>query len=108
MLSTVYLGTTTGTCDESKAKLFNFYFHSVFNKEFQPIPECDIIEQSHDFLSSFTITEADVIKALTQLDTSKAVGIDGIGPRILKHCATPLHSLLCHLFNLNLRTGFLL
>ena len=39
MPSTVYLGTTTATSDESKAKLFNLYFHSVFNKASQPIPE---------------------------------------------------------------------
>ena len=52
------------------------------------------------FLSSFTITEADVFEALTQLDTSKAVGIDGIGPRVLKHCTALLCPLLCHLFNI--------
>jgi len=30
---TVYLGISAATSDESKAKLFNFYFYSVFNKE---------------------------------------------------------------------------
>ena len=62
MPCTVYLGTTTAVCDESKAKLFNLYFHSVFiiSNASQPIPEYDTIEQSHDFLNSFTITEADV------------------------------------------------
>ena len=76
-------------------------------KASQAIPEYDIIEQSHHFLSSFTIAEADVLEALTQLDTSKAVGIDGIGPRVLKHCAISLCPLFCHLFNVSLRTGSL-
>jgi len=73
----------------SKAKLYiQPLFCSVFNKASQSIPEYDATEQCHNFLSSFTITaEADVFEALTQLDTSKVVGIDGIGPRI-PNCAT--------------------
>jgi len=90
--STVYLDTTSASCDESKAKLFNHYFHSVFNKPSQPIPNSDVTRQQHQHnsLNSFTITETEVFEVLSQLDTSKAVGIDGIGPRVLKHCA------MCH------------
>ena len=103
--STVYLGTSAAMCDKSKAKLFNLYFHSVFNKESQPIPDYNASEQQYNSLCSFTITEADVFETLSQLDTSKAVGIDGIGPKILKHCAASLSHPLCHLFNISLSNG---
>ena len=36
------------------------------------------------------------------LDPSKAMGCDGISPRLLKHCALPLCQPLLHLFTLSL------
>ena len=55
MPSTVYLGIITATCDESKAKLFNLYFHSVFNKASQPIPEYDTIEQNQESVMDMSL-----------------------------------------------------
>jgi len=75
-------------------------FHSVFNKESQLTPDYNDSEQLYNSLCSLTITEADVFEVLSQLGTSKAIGIDGIGPKILKHCATSLSRPLCHLFYL--------
>ena len=74
---TVYLETSTASFDELKSQLFNCYFHSVFNK---PSHNYDDTQQQLNSLSSLTVTEAEVFEALSQLDTSKAVGIDGIGP----------------------------
>ena len=48
--------------------------------------------------SEISISGTDVFKALTVLDTSKAMGIDGIGPKILNSCALALHEPLFHLF----------
>ena len=42
--------------------------------------------------------ECDIFKILASLDPSKAMGIDSIGPRILKHCATSLCSPITTLF----------
>ena len=39
---------------------------------------------------------------LASLDATKSMGIDGIGPRVLKHCATALCAPLHHLFSLSL------
>jgi len=41
-------------------------------------------------LTEVEFTNCDVYNILANLDTSKAVGIDGIGPRVLKKCALPL------------------
>ena len=41
-------------------------------------------------LTEVDFTNYDVYNILTNLDASKAVGIDGIGPRVLKKCALPL------------------
>lgn len=53
-------------------------------------------------MDDFQILESDVFDALNLLDTSKAMGIDGISPLILKSCALALYEPLCHLFNLTL------
>ena len=53
-------------------------------------------------LQSFDISELDVYNALINLDPSKALGIDGIGPKVLKYS---LVQPLCHLFNLSLSTS---
>ena len=44
---------------------------------------------------------------LSSLDTSKAPGIDGISPVVLKQCAIALTPPLTTLFNLSLTTGSL-
>ena len=45
---------------------------------------------------TITILEGGVYNAIFSLNTNKASGIDGIGPKILNHCAIslfkPLHS----------------
>ena len=53
-------------------------------------------------LSEITITESDVYEGLISLNPVKAMGIDGIGPKILKHCALALFKPIHHLFVLSI------
>ena len=46
---------------------------------------------------------SEVYEILSSLDTSKAMGLHGIGPNVLKHCASALCESLQHLFNGSLR-----
>ena len=43
-----------------------------------------------------------ILNELSLLDTSKAMGIDNISPKILKHCAPALYLPIHHLFSLSL------
>lgn len=54
--------------------------------------------------SELMITEEDVFDALSSLDPTKAMGIDGIGPKILKSCALAIYQPLHHLFQTSLHT----
>jgi hypothetical protein len=47
------------------------------------------------------------LEILANFNVSKAVGPDGISPRVLKECAVQIVSPLCHVFNLSLRSGVL-
>ena len=58
-------------------------------------------------LSDIGISESDVFEALSSLDPNKAMEIDGIGPKILKHCALALFKPLHHLFLLRLSQHYL-
>ena len=51
---------------------------------------CDL-PKPHSILSDISISEDDVFQALTSLDPSKASGCDGIGSKLLKHCALALY-----------------
>ena len=104
--STVYSDETVVNSDECKAKLFNQYFFSVFTST--PCTHSNRVEDPSicaDSLSSLVFTEAEVYNALIHLDPTKATGIDGIGPKILKYCAMSLFRPLCYLFNLSLSSG---
>ena len=94
--------------DDKKADLFNNYFHSVFCHSSSAVPPFGNISSSElspdASLSTIDITEADVYKVLIELDASKAKGIDGLGPNVLKSSASALYEPLCYLFNLCIST----
>ena len=48
------------------------------------------------------ISESDVYNALSSLSPTKAMGIDAIGPKLLKHCALALYKPIHHLFVLSI------
>ena len=56
-------------------------------------------------LNNINITESDVVDLLNILDMSKAIGPDGISPRIFKEGASILKYPLCKIFNISLRSG---
>ena len=66
-------------------------------------PPLDTLSTPASTICDFTITSSEVFEALTSLDPTKATGIDGIGPRLLKECAhalyTPFHYLFCLSFS---------
>uniref|UniRef100_A0A1X7TGJ2 Reverse transcriptase domain-containing protein n=1 Tax=Amphimedon queenslandica TaxID=400682 RepID=A0A1X7TGJ2_AMPQE len=88
-----------------KANLFNQFFsvfssHSMTNQS-QMKSTLDVC------IGHVNILPAEVYKALTQLKTSKSMGIDWIGPVILKHCASALFLPLHNLFHQSLIHGVL-
>ena len=91
---TVSLDSHTGSSNYEKATLF----HSVFTQSSFQIPPLETLPCPPSTLSDIGISELDVYKALSSLDTTKAGGPDGIGPKVLKHCASALYSPLHHLF----------
>ena len=69
------------------------FTHSSFQ-----IPPLEILSTPVSTLSDIGICEMDVYEALSSLDTTKASGPDGIGPKVLAHCASALYSPFHHLF----------
>ena len=55
-------------------------------------------------LSEIDISPFEVLQALSELNPSKAMGADGVGPRVLKSCSVALYEPLCHLFCVSLQS----
>ena len=85
---TVTFGSSVATSEYEKVNLFNKLFHSVFTQSSFNIPPLDQLPQPQSTLSDITITECDVHEGLISLNPVKAMGIDSIGPKILKHHST--------------------
>ena len=51
------------------------------------------------------LTTKDVFDRLSKLNVRKAPGDDGVNHQILRSCAHVLAELMCHIFNLSLKTG---
>jgi len=84
------------TCDNEKARIFNssFYFNFTKNSHDAIFSDCN-----PTLLSNITITGEDVYELLIDLDTSKAMGPDGI---LLSKCASALYKFLHYFFCLTL------
>ena len=97
--NSVYLDSATADSDLEKSSLFNSFFHSVFTNSSFYLPPVSLLHEPQSVLDDFLITESEVFQVLSSLDPSKAMGCDGIGPRLLKHCALavyqPFHNLFC-------------
>ena len=91
------------TTDEEKANLFNEYFFSVYSTHSSfTAPPCSHPPSS---ITEVDISVTEVYQALSNLDPSKAMGIDGISPKVLKFCAVALCEPLHHLFRTSLLTS---
>ena len=97
----LYLNSSIATTDADKALLYNEYFHSVYTNSSSTLPDMNTITSDVEPLQPFDISELEVYNALISLDPNKALGIDGISPKVLKYCAESLVQSLCHLFNFN-------
>ena len=100
--ASVHLGSTDASSDLGKASLFNDYFYSVFTRTTFQLPSLASLTAPDSTLSDITISPSEVFESLTSLDPTKAMGIDSIGPRLLRECAHVLYEPLCHLFSLSI------
>ena len=82
--------------------MFNTFFHSVFTHSLFSLPPLDELPIPDSTITDISISESDVHEALSSLNTTKAMGIDGIGPKLLKHCALALYKPIHHLFMLSI------
>ena len=104
----MHLGTDTTTCDQDKARLFNSYSYSVFNDKDLTNDSLTITnETSGTSLSDIVITAEDVHEALVSLDPNKAMGPDGISPKVLKYCTDALCQPISYLFQLTITNSYL-
>ena len=104
---TISFESLTATSDGDKANLFNAYFHSVFTKSSYILSHVDLLPSPQSTLSDISISEDDVYSALVSLDPTKSMGIDGISPKLLKHCALALYQPLHHLFLLTFSQSYI-
>ena len=86
--------------DHCKAELFNSFFleQSKIDSIPEEIPESDF--GTAEGLNYIEINECEVLDVLKSPDTTKAMGPDGISPRLLKEAAPSIHKPLTKLFNL--------
>ena len=90
---------------ECKAQIFNEYFssHSRIDTSSSELPANNVVANVK--LSRISITVKDVYDILCNLKTDKAMGPDGVSPRLLKMCARELAPSLARLINLSLNQG---
>ena len=89
-----------------KCELFNRFFNLVFVNSSYSLPDLSCLPIPSHQLNLISFTESDVWTVLASLDPDKANGLDNIGPRLLKQCATPLAAPLSILFNECISQGF--
>ena len=101
-----YNGFTAKTTKE-KATLINSYFSSVFHPPSTRSVASDFqdLSESEGHISEITLQVDEVFQCLTNLDTSKASGPDGIPSRLLQACSLEIAPSICELFNYSLHTG---
>ena len=86
----MHLNGQSASTNTNRATLFNTFFKSVYFKASEssiPISSHSTSQPSLEFIN---ITDLEVYTALSKLDPTKACGIDGIGPKLLRSCALAL------------------
>uniref|UniRef100_A0A1X7VGI5 Reverse transcriptase domain-containing protein n=1 Tax=Amphimedon queenslandica TaxID=400682 RepID=A0A1X7VGI5_AMPQE len=99
----VFLDSISASSNTDKAELFNMYFHSVYSSAStcHSPPDNEVSPNITDFM----VSVGDTFKVLSELNPTKAMGIDGISHAVLKHCATPLCTPLSHLLCESLKSA---
>ena len=86
------------------AECYNNFFNSTFTRSNFKLPAVEDLPTPANQLSSISLDPSDVFEALCKLNCDKAMGVDGISPRVLKGCATALLEPLTYLFQLCLNS----
>jgi len=79
----------------------------VFTESTFPLPTTNTLPVPALNMGDIHVTEEEVYEALSALDPIKSSGIDGIGSKLLKHCALALYAPICHLFNFTITKHYL-
>jgi len=86
-----------GLSYKDKSNILNQHFYSVFNKESSSaLP--DMGPSLYPEMASFDISIAGVVKLLQEVDPFRAVGPEGIPPRLLKELSHELAPSLTSIF----------
>ena len=99
-------GTMTAITSLEKASVLNRYFYTCFNHKSPPLqmlPEMSL--PPSDCPVEILCTEESVLELLSELDTTKSTGNDGISSKMLKCTSVSIAESLHKLFNLSLSTG---
>ena len=104
---TVFHNSVTASTPTDKATLFSKYFHSVFNSTASSVQQPKSSMFPSQALSSVTLFVHDTYDALASLDPSKAMGIDGIPPGVLKFTVDALYKPIHHLFSLCISKSYI-
>ncbi len=97
---------------ETMSNSFNSFFTNVAtslkeNTTYSDFPEINEYVNKkvpkEMFFNIPYITEEKVCKMLNDLDTSKATGLDNLGPRLLKMSANVIYPVIHHLINLSIK-----
>ena len=83
--------------------IINRYFFSVYSSKSSRPPNVSSLPCPPTVISDNDFSPLDVYNALANHDSSKAMGIDGVGPRVLKFCSCELYLSIHHLFQTSLR-----
>ena len=86
--------------NKDKASLFNQYFQSVFTTSYFILPPLNDLPCPRTVLNNILVSEVEVYDELVSLNPNKAMGVDCIGPKVLKTCAIALYLPIHHLFSL--------
>lgn len=100
--STVFFNNSYATSDTEKAELFNSFFHSVFTGSSFSLPSMSSLQLPPSCICTISLSASEVFDALSSLDPTKSSGCDGIGPKLIKHCALALYVPLHHLYSVSL------
>ncbi len=89
--------------DEEKAQVLNKQFYANFNHSLPPLDPNSFKQPTRDLPENLRCTEDEVFNLLSNLDTTKANGPDGISAKMLKATAETITPSITMLFNISIK-----
>ena len=85
--------------------MFNSFFlsHSSIDETNAKLPDGDIFDNEEIYLDHIDVTETEVADLIKNVDPNKAIGSDGISPKLLKEAGTSIVPSLMKLIQLSLQ-----